>query len=123
NFRAANPAAMTLALAMVTPENNNALTVSGPAAVPAYTPFDLDIFWNMPAALAGDLYYAVVDLGTDAANPGNIGRTTLRLTRHADDVTFSQSENTVTLGDVFTYTITIQPNLGQVDAQYTLTNT
>ncbi len=123
NYQATAPAAVTLALAVVTPDNNNVLTLSGPTAVPAYTPFDLDIFWNIPTAEVGDVYYAVVELGTDAANPGNIGRTTLTLTRHADDVTFSQSNNTIMLGDVLTYTITIQPNLNPLDAHYTLTDT
>lgn len=123
NFRSPGPAAVTLALGVVTPDNNQVLMVDGPAAVPAYTPFALDIFWDLPAAAVGDLSYAVVELGTDAANPGNIGHTTLRLSRLADDVSFSQSAAAATLGDIITYTITIQPNLSPVDVQYTFTNT
>ncbi len=125
NAHASDAAAdnITLALTAITPENNNALSVTGPSAVPAYTPFTLDLFWTLPDSLAGQLWYAVLDLGTDAGNPGNIGRITLPVIRHADDVTIHESDNTLILGEVMTYTLTIQPNLWAEDVTYILTNT
>ncbi|MBK9051967.1 MAG: S8 family serine peptidase [Chloroflexi bacterium] len=123
NFQSAEAGDVTIALTTLTPENNNALTVTGPTTVPAYTPFALNMFWNLPGSATGDLWYALVDLGTDAANPGNIGRMAVRLMRHADDVSISENVTTLTLGDIVTYTLAIQPNLSTMDATYTLTDT
>jgi len=41
----------------------------GPAAVPSGTPFDLEIFWDEPAAETGDIWFGVLDLGTDPGSP------------------------------------------------------
>ncbi len=46
---------------------------NGPTAVPATEPFDLGIFWGEPAMAEGQLWFGVLDFGTDPANPGNIG--------------------------------------------------
>jgi uncharacterized repeat protein (TIGR01451 family) len=123
NFQSVEAGDVTIALTTLTPENNNALTVTGPTTIPAYTPFALDMVWNLPGSAAGDIWYALVDLGTDTANPGNIGRMAVRLMRHAGDVSISQNATTITLGEVITYTLAIQPNLSNVAMTYTLTDT
>lgn len=123
NFQSTEAGDVAVALTTLTPDNNNALTITGPTAVPAYTPFALDMFWNLPGSSSGDIWYALVDLGTDATSPGNIGRMAVRLTRHADDVGISENVTTATLGEVVTYTLAIQPNLSNVDMTYTLTDT
>ncbi|MBP8002049.1 MAG: S8 family serine peptidase [Chloroflexi bacterium] len=120
---AAAPDALTLALALITDQDNGQLTISGPTSVPAYTSFDLDLFWDMPPLTPGDLYYGVVELGTDGGNPGNIGRLPVRLERFADDVSIEGSATTATISDTLTYTLTIQPNVMAQDVTYALTNT
>lgn len=119
----ATPDALTLALALITDQDNGQLTISGPTSVPAYTSFDLDLLWDMPPFTPGDLYYGVVELGTDGGNPGNIGHLPVRLERFADDVSIEGSATTATISDTLTYTLTIQPNVMAQDVTYALTNT
>ena len=120
---AAAPDAITLALALITNQDNGHLLVNGPTSVPAYTPFDLDVFWDMPPLVPSDLWYGVLELGTDAGNPGNIGRLPVRLERFADDVSIVGSAAAATISDTLTYTLTIQPNVMAQDVTYALTNT
>ena len=54
-------------------EDEGNLTVTGPETVPALTPFDLDVNWDEPSMLVGDLWYAQFSVGTDEAGAGNLG--------------------------------------------------
>lgn len=120
---AAAPDSIILTLALITDQNSDQLQVHGPASVPAFTPFDLDVWWDMLPQQPGDLWYGVIELGTDAAHPGNIGRMPVRWERFADDVSMVGSAAAATISDTLTYTITIQPNVMAQDITYALTNT
>lgn len=64
---------ITLATAIVPATNAGNMTVTGPASVAAATPFSVSVGWNIPTLQVGDRWYGGFDLGTNAANPGNIG--------------------------------------------------
>lgn len=75
NFKAsANPPDSIDFVTAVVPETNAGnMSVSGPASVPAYEPFDLALVWDLAALMPGDRWFGAIRLGTDAANPSNLG--------------------------------------------------
>lgn len=111
-----------LAYGVVAGDEGN-MFVEGPTAVPAGTPFDLRVFWDEPAMAAGDHLYGQFSVGSDAANPGNIGAVDVNLVRHEDDVTKTVSADTAVPGDTLTYTITVQPNITTENLTYAVTDT
>ncbi|MCB8990160.1 MAG: S8 family serine peptidase [Ardenticatenaceae bacterium] len=117
------PDPVTLATAVVpyTPVGN--ATVEGPTAVPELEPFDIRLFWDTPGAMEGDRFYGAVSLGTDAANPGNIGTIPVNLIRVEDDVVKTANVDAAQAGDVVTYTITVNPNTLPEEVTYMLTDT
>ena len=48
-------------------------SASGPASIPAATAFDLDMSWDVPTIAPDEIWFATLDVGTDAGSPGNLG--------------------------------------------------
>ena len=122
NGSASQPDDILLSVALVSGDAGN-MTVEGPTSVPAGTPFDLRVYWNDPALEAGDIWYGAIALGTDGENPGNLGVIPVDLYRWDDDVVKTVSASGVDVGDVLTYTITINPNITPEDLIYAITDT
>ena len=80
-----------LVTAVIPGSDSGNMTVTGPSAVPANEPFDVRVFWDTPTMVEGDRWYGAFDLGSDPANPGNIGTVPVLIERIADDVTKSVS--------------------------------
>lgn len=97
--------------------------VEGPSAVAEMEPFDLRVFWDEPAIVAGDIWYAAFDIGSAPAHPGDIGTVYVDLHRFDDDVVKHVSAETAVPGDILTYTITLQPNVTPEEPTYTITDT
>jgi hypothetical protein len=71
-----------LAVAVVPGTDNHNLTVTGPTtAVPAGTPFDLNLTWNEPSMSVDDAWFALVEYGSDKQHPTNAGSALVKLTR------------------------------------------
>jgi subtilisin family serine protease len=69
-------------VASVVPGTNEGnLTVSGPVSAAAETPFNLTFNWNEPDLSAGEHWFALVELGTDAKNPANVGSMFVKIAR------------------------------------------
>ncbi len=68
----------TLASGVVPAQSNGSMTVSAPTTQPAGQPFDITIGWNVPRT-SGDRWYGAFELGSDPANPGNLGYTSVDL--------------------------------------------
>jgi hypothetical protein len=75
-----DPQAFTLHVAAVTGDEGN-MTVDVPYAQPAGVAFDANIGFVLPGSVAGDRYYGSFALGTDSANPGNLGTVQVDLVR------------------------------------------
>jgi uncharacterized repeat protein (TIGR01451 family) len=116
------PDAFELITAIVPGASQGNLWAEGPTTQPEQEPFDLRIFWDEPDMEPGDRWYGAISLGQDAANPGGIGTFPVEITRHDDDVTKTVSEDTAEPGDTLTYEITIEPNVREVDLEYTITD-
>jgi hypothetical protein len=75
-----DPQAFTLAVGVVAGDEGN-MSVDLPLAQPAGEEFSADIGFVLPGSVAGDRYYGSFSLGTDAANPGNLGNIQVDLVR------------------------------------------
>ncbi len=114
NFQASTTGAsdvVNLSTAVVGGDAGN-MTVTGPNTVPAGTPFKVNVGWNLPTAVANDRWYGAFDLGTDAANPGNIGTVAVNLKRITDEVSVTKSVSPLTAqtGSTVTYTLSLVNN-------------
>ena len=99
------------------------MSFGAPASVPALTPFDVRLFWDIPTLMAGDHWYGAFGLGTTAGTPDDIGVIPVNLIRHEDDVVKTVNSPTANPGDTLTYTITVAPNITMQDLTYYLTDT
>ena len=75
-----DPQPLTIHTAVVTGDEGN-LYVDVPMSVPAGEPFSADIGFNLVGSEAGDRFYGSFSLGTDSANPGNLGTVNIDLVR------------------------------------------
>lgn len=117
------PDAITLAVGIVPGTDAGNMVLEGPDSVPLMEPFDLQLFWDEPAMVAGDRWYGAFSLGSAPGNEGDIGVIPVNLIRHEDDVTKTASTDTAAFSDTVTYTLTVQPNVTPVDLTYWLTDT
>ena len=115
--------AITLATAVVTDAESGLATFDLPAAVTAGDNFSATLAWELIGSMEGDHFYGAMDLGTDAGNLANLGRTNINIARLEDDVTKVASTDVVEPGDVVTYTITIAANAGELPLAYNITDT
>ncbi|WP_317931898.1 S8 family serine peptidase [Halioxenophilus sp. WMMB6] len=111
------PDALVLSTAVAGEDLSN-LLVDGPVAVPELTPFDLRLIWDLPNSAPGDVFYGAIALGSDAANPGNIGTIPVTITRGEDDVSFAASTNAAMVGDSISFVAEVAPNLTPEDRTY-----
>jgi hypothetical protein len=71
-----------LTVAAVPGTDNGNLTATGPAgAVPANTPFDVNLAWNEPRLGVGEAWFGLVEYGSDAAHPNDAGSVLVQLSR------------------------------------------
>jgi len=77
----ATPQAMKVFAGVVAGSEGN-FTVNVPSSQPGGVPFNIDLNYNLAGSVAGDRFYGVFDLGTDAGNPGNLGTVNVDLVRN-----------------------------------------
>ncbi len=53
---------------------------SGPNSRPAGALWDLELSWNEPAMEEGDLWFGIVEIGTSAGSPGDLGTIAVEIT-------------------------------------------
>jgi subtilisin family serine protease/CRISPR/Cas system CMR-associated protein Cmr5 small subunit len=67
------PDAIRAITALVLDDDAGNLTVTGPETVPAMELFNLDVNWDEPSMLDGDIWYAQFSVGTERREAGNLG--------------------------------------------------
>lgn len=107
--------------AVVTGEQAKDITITPPAPTDGKTPVNLQINWNKPEMVTGDVYYTGFDLGSSPANLGNIGFIPVKLSRGDNDVTLSASNTQARVGQQVNLTLAALPNLSGADRDFTLT--
>lgn len=96
------------------------MAVTGPAAIPSATPFELDVLWSGIETQPGDRLYGLFDVYNNAAYDVNVGYTQVDVVRVAEDVTKTVDKAAAMPGDTLTYTITVAPNTTLEDLTYTV---
>ncbi len=108
-----------LSYAVVEADEGN-LLIEGPAQQPQLEEFDMMVNFNEPDLEPGYRAYGTFSIGTDPANPGNVGTVPINLARLDNDVTKSVSPAAAEPGDTVTYTITVEPNITKDDIAYSV---
>ena len=73
--------------------------------------------------VTGDRWYGAIGIGSDPAQPGNVGVIPVDIRRNGDDVVKTASPDIILPGETVTYTLAVQPNLTPADLAYTITDT
>lgn len=108
----------TIATALVDGDIGENLTVDAPSSIPAITPFDIRVGWDIEA-VEGDKYYGAFDVGSSSESAGNFGLVVVELDRTVDDVqVIGGSDDVLMAGDVIDYAIQIGPNFTRDDRLY-----
>lgn len=115
------PDAATMSISVVAGDAGN-MWVEGPESVAAGDPFDLRVYWDEPALDAGETWYGGFTIGTDPANPGNVGTILVTLNRQGDDVVKVVSSDIASPGETVEYAILVDTNVTPEDLTYTLTD-
>ena len=105
-----------VAFATVTDEVASNLNVSLPASN-GTTPANMTLNWDM-AMDQGDVYYSLIDVGTSAVNPDNIGTIPLRLDRGNDVVHLDAPVEKAKVGEKIPLTFEVLANNSGYDRDY-----
>ena len=112
--------AMILATAVVPGADAGNMTFDAPASVPLLEPFDLTVKYDLMDAYAGQAWFGAFAVGSDAANPGNVGSVNVDLYRLEDDVMKSADVQSALAGDTVEFTIHVNSNVLNEDVDYTI---
>lgn len=107
--------------AVVREEEATDISVSMPAQTDGKEPVDVQINWNKPEMVTGDVYYTGFDIGSSPANAGNIGFVPVKLSRGDDDVTLKADKTAARVGQPVTLQFNALPNQSGADRDFTLT--
>ncbi|GIV64280.1 MAG: hypothetical protein KatS3mg045_1619 [Bellilinea sp.] len=108
----------TLALGVVTTNDEGNLTINGPSSNPSATPFELEVIWD-EITQPGDRLYGAFSVGSRPGSEGDIGVVALDVRRVGDEVVKSVDHETAHVSDILTYTITIS-NPNSFDVEYAI---
>ncbi|MBN8429535.1 S8 family serine peptidase [Microbulbifer salipaludis] len=106
--------------AVITDTEASNLSVEVPAST-GQEPVSVTLNWDMPDMQTGDIYYSMMDFGSSAVNPGNLGMVSLKLVRGKDDVTLEVPQDSARPGDEIPFTFSVLPNNSGRDRNFTLT--
>jgi subtilisin family serine protease len=109
-----------LSLAIIGSNDEGNLTVEGPASNDGQTPYQLKLNYDLPGAVKGDIYYGVVNIGSDDYNATNLGDFAVKLQHVGNDTEVSASQSAAKAGDVIDFEVKLAPNLLGGDREFTL---
>ncbi|NVJ60632.1 MAG: S8 family serine peptidase [Gammaproteobacteria bacterium] len=99
--------------------NQGNFSVAAQATSGEFVPFDIRMSWDDQMSV-GDVMIGAFDIGTDAANPGNLGQTVVVLTRANNDVNVQVSDDNPSVGDYVDFTVSINTNETTEDYFYNI---
>ncbi|WP_105257919.1 S8 family serine peptidase [Pseudoalteromonas sp. T1lg88] len=101
------------ASAVVMKEASANVTVSGPSQHTGLEPADVNIHYDFPDAVSGDIYYGAILFGTDQENIGNIDTVATKYVRGDNEFSIRASQTSALAGEQVTInTHVMQNNLG-----------
>lgn len=107
-----------LATAVVSNQDATGMTARLPAS-DGLNKVDMTVDWNM-AFDANSVYYSLLDVGTSAVNPGNLGSIPFKISRGKDVVHLDAPNTGAKVGDMIPYTFEVLANNSGVDREFSL---
>ncbi|QSX28696.1 S8 family serine peptidase [Shewanella cyperi] len=104
-----------VATAIVGKDGSNQLTATGPAQLDGLNAADISLRWDLEGAVKGDVYYSMLQVGTDATQPDNIAQIPLRMVRGDNEVSLMGSQTQARAGDVVNMRLHVMENLDGYD--------
>ncbi|KGJ90522.1 S8 family peptidase [Thalassotalea sp. ND16A] len=117
------PLEMTTNLAIIPAGADDSLTTEIVGDANGIDGYNVNMTWNAEDAMAGDVYFAAVEFGRDAANAGDVGTMGVRFEHIGSDVMIAASQETAKTGDVVDFYIEAAANMMPSDRDFTLTAT
>lgn len=110
------------AFGVVSGEESSEVSVSVNTELNAATTMaDLALNWNFDSFEPGELRYGAMDLGTSAADAGNLGTVPFVIKRGANDVSIKASQDQARPGDVVDFKVSVLPNMLGYDRSFEIT--
>ncbi|QMW15199.1 S8 family serine peptidase [Pseudoalteromonas sp. MT33b] len=107
-----------LATAVVSEQVATGMTARLPAS-DGLNKVDMTVDWNMEFD-ANSVYYSLLDVGTSAVNPGNLGSIPFKINRGKDVAHLDAPNTGAKVGDFVPYTFEVLANNSGVDREFTL---
>ena len=126
NYRPAPPVdyydEVTVGYAIIGGEADNSLSVSVPTSVDGATTFDATLNWDLTNldVKEGDVLYGGYDLGSTTGTAGDIGFSGIRMTRTADAISMSLSQESARVGDVIEVKLNVLANQDPDDRDFNI---
>lgn len=115
------PDAFRVAKAIVMEGDAGNASLTGPdGEVASGTPYSVALNHELSDTNEGDIYYGLVELGSDAFNTNNLGNVGVKLSVGGDDVRISASQTAVKAGEVVSFEVEVLPNLSGGERPLTL---
>ncbi|WP_283104574.1 S8 family serine peptidase [Shewanella olleyana] len=110
----------TLALAVIGEQDDGNLIASGPDMSNGIDPYRIQLDYNLPEAMEGDIFYGYVGLGSDSYNSANLGYIPVQLIHSGTDTQVIASQSSAKTGDIIDFEVSLEPNLLGGERQFTL---
>ncbi|MBS3797975.1 S8 family serine peptidase [Pseudoalteromonas sp. BDTF-M6] len=107
------------AVAVVSDQISDDITASLPAGDGINT-VDMTVAWNLDME-EGDVFYSMIDVGTSAVNPSNLGSIPFKLVRGVDRVNLDVPQDGAKIGDAVPFTFEVLANTTGMDRNFTFT--
>ena len=106
-----------IATAIVPKAVSTDLQLVGPAQHDGMQAASATVSWNLPQAAEGDLFYSVLNFGSNPSQPSNIATVPLKLVRGGDEVSLATSQTAARPGQVVDLKLSMMANLDGYDRQ------
>jgi len=117
------PDEVTLASAVVRNSDGGNMSVTGPDSVAQAELYDLRVYWDDSTIVPGDRWYGAFDVASHSGETDDVGTVRVNLNRHPDPIVKSASVMTATIGQTYTYTLAVLPNVTGLNLTYAITDT
>lgn len=115
------PDGITLGTAVIPTSSGSNSFVIAPGGTAVSGTLPIRYGWSLPTARPGETWVGLLDVGSQPAAPRDLAAIPVTLIRHEDDIGFTTTPLTASVGVTLTHTITILPNVTPADVAYTLT--
>ncbi|WP_326490271.1 S8 family serine peptidase [Shewanella sp. AS1] len=111
-----------VATAVVSNETSEAMSAEGPGLLDGMSQTNVKVLWNIPEAVKGDIYYSMLNIGSDANQVGDLAQIPLRLVRGDNEVTLKGSKTQALVGQTIDMHLHVMENLDGYDRDMSISS-